>query len=146
MPEIFTPEWAETWCQALNEDATYAKVARTWEGSLLLVMEADPDYGISEPRSVWADLWHGKCRKARVGKPEDFEQADFVLQAPASIWYLLLTGQVGPIPAIIRGQLRLAKGNLMALLPYVRAAQRLVAVAVEIGTTFPKVPETDEKA
>ncbi len=146
MPEIFTPEWAHAWCRALNQDATYAHVARSWEGSLLMVMEADPAYGVPEPRSVWADLWHGKCREARVGLPEDWERADFVLQAPARVWYLLLTGQMGPIPAIVRGQLRLAKGNLMALLPYVRAAQRLVAVAVEIGTTFPKVPEQDEMA
>ncbi len=141
MPEIFTSEWAERWCQALNADATYARVARTWEGSLLLVMEADPDYGLETPRYVLADLWHGRCRQARVAGPEDVEAADYVLQAPATVWYRLLTGDVGPIPALVRGQLRLVKGNLMALLPYVRAAQRLVEVATQIGTTFPKTPE-----
>jgi len=139
--EVFTQPWAEAWCQALNQDETYARVARRWEGALLLVMEADPAYGLPEPRYVWVDLWHGACRAARVGTPADAARAAFVLQAPASVWYRILKGEMGPIAALVRGQLRLKKGNLMALVPYVRAAERLVANAVAIGTRFPKTPQ-----
>lgn len=142
MPEIFTQDWADAWCRALNQDPIYARVARTWEGSLLLVMEPDPAYGLLEPRAVFVDLWHGRCRGARAAGPEDEARAAFILKAPAAVWYRLLSGEIGPIPALVRGQLKLTKGNLMALLPYVRAAQRLVAVATQIGTTFPKTPSS----
>ncbi len=141
MFEVFTEAWARAWCEALNRDEVYARVARTWEGSLVLLMEPDPRYGIEAPRGVWVDLWHGRCREARPLQEGDLERARYVLQGPAAVWYAVLSGELGPIPALIRGQLRLVRGNLMGLLPYVRAAQRLVAVAVAIGTYFPRQPQ-----
>lgn len=144
MYEVFTQPWAEAWCRTINQDEDYARVARRWEGPLLLVMDPDPNYGIEAPRYVWVDLWHGRCREARVGTPEDVDRAVFVLQAPASVWHRILQGEIGPIAALIRGMLHLKKGNLMALVPYVRAAERLVANAVAIGSHFPKNPNAPQ--
>ncbi len=139
--EVFTEAWAKAWCQALNGDAQYATAARQWEGALLLKMTPDPAYGIETPRAVWADLWHGRCREARVAREGDEAGADYVLEGPAAVWYDLLTGRSNPLAAILRGQLRLTKGNLMRLLPFTRAARLLVEHAVAIGTRFPKTPD-----
>ena len=136
-PEIFTHPWAQDFCQALNANERYRRVARTWEGALLLVMEADPTRGIPTTRAVYLDLHHGECRGARAAGPEDADAAPYVLTATPAVWKAILQGELPPIAAILRGKLRLTKGNMMALVPHVRAAQELVATAARLPTRFP---------
>ncbi len=136
-PEIFTAPWAEAFCQALNANERYRRVARTWEGALLLVMEADPARGIPATRAVFLDLHHGQCRAARAAAPDDAAHAPYVLTATPAVWKAILQGELPPIAAILRGKLRLTKGNMMALVPHVRAAQELVATAARLPTAFP---------
>ncbi len=136
-PEIFTLAWARAFCQALDANARYRRVARTWEGALVLVMEADPDHGIPTPRAVHLDLAQGHCHAAWAGVPEQAPPAAYRLRATPRVWKAILTGDLPPIAALLRGQLHLEQGNTLALLPYVRAAQELVATAARLPTTFP---------
>ena len=135
--EIFTPDWATAFCRALNANARYARVARTWEGALLLVMEADAARGIPHTRAVYLDLHHGQCRAAQAGPPASLPAAAYVLSATPGVWKQILNGELPPIAAILRGRLHLKQGNLMALVPHVRAAQELVATAARLPTHFP---------
>ncbi len=134
-PELFTAAWAQAFCQALNANPRYRQVARSWEGALLLVIEADPARGFPQARAVWLDLHHGQCRGASTQADES--RAAYVLRAAPATWKAILQGQLPPIAAILRGSLRLTKGNMMALVPHVRAAQELVATAARLPTTFP---------
>lgn len=133
--EVFTEEWAREWCAALNGSETYRAAAATWEGSVALVMRSDAGGGDGGDgdRAVFLDLWHGECRAARRATADDLVRATYVLEATASDWRELLEGRMVPAMALLAGRLRLTRGSLATLLPYVGAARELVATATALG-------------
>ena len=137
MPEIFTQEWAEAWCRAINENPDYREAARTWEGEVALVLSADAGAGVAEDRVVIADLWHGECRGARAAGTSDLEPVPFVIRAGLAVWRDVLEGRTDPIVGLMGGKLKLEKGSLFKLLPYARAAKEMVASAQAVDTQFP---------
>jgi putative sterol carrier protein len=120
----------------LNQREGYRAAAATWEGAILLVMLGD---GAGQERRVFLDLWHGDCRDARAAGPEDEAAARYVLTGTVAAWQQVLTSAVAPLVAIMTGKLRLSKGSLVELIPYVNAAKELVAAAALVQATFPAV-------
>jgi putative sterol carrier protein len=135
--EIFTHEWAVGWAEKINQNPSYRKAATTWEGELALIMSADADMGIPEPRAVVADLWHGECRSAVARTTDALDQVPFMIEAPPEVWKSVLAGRTDPIVGLMSGKLKLAKGGLFALLPYARAAKELVVSASQVETAYP---------
>lgn len=74
---------------------------------------------------------------ARAASQEDEAEARYVLSGTVVAWQQVLTGSVAPLLAIMTGRLRLSKGSLMELLPYVTAAKELVAAASRVPARFP---------
>lgn len=135
--EVFTESWAQAWAEELNHSAAYAKSALTWEWPLVLVMEADPDENIPDPRAIYVDLYHGKCRAARVATAADLDSAPYVIAGDPFTWREVMDGQLEAIAGIMRGRLVLTRGNMVVLARYVPAATELVRAAARIESTFP---------
>ncbi len=135
--EVFTDEWAEAWKNELNQSASYAKAAQTWEWPMVLVMDADPDEMIPEQRAVYVDLYHGQCRSARVAAPDDLDTAPYVITADPYTWREVMEGNLEAIAGIMRGRLVLTRGNMVVLARYVAAATELVNAAARIESAFP---------
>ena len=129
--DAFSEAWAAAWGRALNASEGYRRAAARWEGSVVL-RQAD------DGRGVFLDLWHGDCRAARLASTADGEAAVYVLEATRADWRELMTGRLAPILALMTGKLRLAKGDLMALVPYAAAAGALIGIAGTIETSFPE--------
>jgi putative sterol carrier protein len=136
--EVFTAEWSRACCQALNERPNYASVAADWRDAVVLVMGADPALGIHDDRAVFLDLYEGACRGTRVATAEDRASAPFVLRADAASWRRILSGDTDPVSAVMRGELRLERGSLMAMAMYAPAAREMLAAASEAGGVFPR--------
>jgi putative sterol carrier protein len=136
-PEIFTAPWAAAWRRELNASPAYREKAATWEGAVALRMSADPALGVAEPRAVWLDLHHGACRDARPATPADLDGAAYLFDAEPAVWKEVLGGRLSPVAALLGGRLRLLKGSVMSLLPYVAAAQELMVTASLIYRQFP---------
>jgi putative sterol carrier protein len=136
-PDLFTAPWAAAWRLELNASSVYREKAASWEGAVALRMSADPALGVAEPRAVWLDLHHGACRDARMATPEDLDAAAYVIEAAPAIWRELLGGRLSPLAALLGGKLRLLRGNVMSLLPYITAAQELLVTAAVIQRQFP---------
>jgi len=135
MPHTFpSAEWVAELERQINASEAYAQAARTWEGDLTFVIEGVP--GADKPMVIYLDLWHGKCRSARAGDEAAVPAAKFKINAPIGNWKRVITKQIGPIPAIVSGQLRL-HGNLAYVMRHVRAAQELVECATRVDTEFP---------
>lgn len=134
--EMFTNEWAEAWGKEIRANEDYREAARKWQWPMVLTMKAAPELGLLE-RSVWLDLFEGDCREARSAVPADVEAAHYVIAADAKTWKRVLDGDLEPIPGLIRGKLKLVKGGLVSLLPYVTAAKEMVASATRVDTSFP---------
>ena len=134
---IFSDVWARSWGERLATSDAYRTAADKWEGDIVMVLEPDAKMGI-EKQSVYLDLMHGDCREARAATERDLDEAVYVISARAENWKKILEGSLDPIMALMRGKLKLEKGNLGSLLPHTSAAKELVVAAREIETDFPE--------
>ena len=135
--EVFTEEWCTACCGRLNARESYRTAAADWEGSVVLVMTADPAQGVDAERAVWIDAQHGICHDSHVASTVERSQATYVLQADPAGWQRLLDGQADPVSSLMTGKLKLVRGNLFALAKYAPAAKEMVLAAGEVGGTFP---------
>jgi putative sterol carrier protein len=135
--EVFTEEWSHACCAQLNQHEPYKSAASTWEGSIAMVMRADPKQGLTEDRASWFDLHHGACRSARAATAEDREQAAYVMSAPPAVWKQIFNRQLEPISAIMFGKLKLERGSMFTLARYTTAAKEMVIAASMVDAVFP---------
>lgn len=133
--DLFSDAWAAALGHALAESVDYRRAAARWEGDLVLSWtgEAGASHG-----GAYLDLLHGDCRAARAAREEDLASAAFVIAGALPAWLAVLEGRAEPLGAIMRGQLRLRRGSLARLMPFVEAARLLVAAARTVPTRFPE--------
>ncbi|QBS38210.1 Fis family transcriptional regulator [Thermaerobacter sp. FW80] len=136
--QAFTEEWAKAYKERINANANYREAARTWEWPLAFVLEADPSLGIEEERAIILDLYKGECRDARVGTKADLENVPYVISADAYTWKQVMDGELDPLAAMMRGKLKILKGDMGVLSGYVIAAKELVNSAQQVETEFPE--------
>jgi putative sterol carrier protein len=134
---LYSEEWAQAAAAVIASSDAYKQAARTWEGSMIFTVQADPSLGIAENRSVFFDLWHGECRGGRVASAEDIASATYIVSADAFTWRQVLEGKLEPIAGLMRGKLKLVRGNMAVLARYVQAAKELVHAATQVDTEFP---------
>lgn len=132
--EVFTEPWAEAWADELKSSDAYRQAAAKWEGSLVIEMAADGD---GSGPAVFLDLWHGDCRGARLSGGDERETADFLISGSAEAWERILAGQLEPIFGLMSGKLKLRRGSLAKLTPFLTAAQELVRAAGRVDSHFP---------
>jgi len=133
---VFSDDWACACAQALNQSSAYRAAAATWEGAIMLNMQA-PGPG---ERRVYLDLWHGDCRAARAAGDEEEHLARYILSGTLDAWRAVLEGRTAPLVAVMTGRLRLTKGALAELVPFAGAARELVAAAASVASTWPESP------
>ena len=132
---VFSDAWARAWCAGLNESETYREAAATWEGSVALIVAAGAE---ASSGGVFVDLARGACRAARTATPGDLDTATFVIAGAAPVWRGLLEGRTELLAALLRGQLRIVRGNLGTLLRYLAAARHMIEAATRLETDFPQ--------
>ena len=136
MHRPFTQPWADAFCAALQADPAYHDAARGWPWPVALVLDARPELGYPADVAVELALDRGACHGARVLSP-DASTAPIALAASYDVWKEIQLGGLEPVPAVMSGRLRLARGSLMTLMMHVGAATALVACARQVPTAFP---------
>jgi putative sterol carrier protein len=126
--------WIKVLCQELNRSKTYAQAAKKWEGDFYFIIE--PEGGMKEPAIFYVDLWHGKCREAKIVADEGEKQPAFRMSAPLSAWRKVIEKKLDPIQGLLTRQLQL-KGNMTMIMRNVKAAQELVNCCTLVPTQFP---------
>jgi putative sterol carrier protein len=127
-----TPEWADAYQQVVQEDEEYKRLARGWEGTVVLHTIAEPEAGIDHDVYILLDLWHGECRKVRLVPAEAGEAADYVISGSYSTWKLVGNGSLRTDKALMQGKLKL-KGDLATLTRYRMAAERLGKLSAHLN-------------
>ena len=135
--QLYSDEWAKAAAGVIAASDSYKQAARTWEGSMVFTLQADPSLGVPENRSVFFDLWHGECRDGRSATQQDLEAATYIISADAYTWQQVMEGKLEPIAGLMRGKLKLVRGNMAVLARYVLAAKELVRSATQVETEFP---------
>lgn len=132
----FTPEWVALYEKAIQNDAAYKEAAKDWEGSVILHVLPDPNYGVDIDLYVFMDLWHGDCRYVRIVPTDAGEAGDFVISGALERWMQVARKQLDATKGMMQGKLKL-KGDLPSIVRAVKAAQRLTDLAAEVGGKFP---------
>ena len=136
MPEFPTEEWFQALIQAIDASEEYAEYAATWEGDVIIQVEAEPDKGLAADVHGLLDLWHGRCRGGGIVDEERAATAEFAVRAPYSRWKDVIHGDLEPVKGLVQGKLRV-RGDLPKILRYVKGTQELAYIAGQVDTTFP---------
>jgi putative sterol carrier protein len=136
VPEFPTEEWFQAYIEAIDNSDEYAEYAATWEGDVIILVEAEPDKGVAADVHGLLDLWHGGCRGGGIVDEERASVAEFVVRAPYSRWKDVIHGDLEPIKGLVQGKLRV-RGDLPKILRYVKGTQELAYIAGQVDTTFP---------
>lgn len=125
-------EWIERYMELLNKNDRYEDAAKTWEGDFIFEITPDGEI-VTEPIRFYIDLWHGKCRSARMAEPGD--TAEFTYAGPYKNWRALFDGKIDPIKGIMARKFKL-DGDMGKVMRYTKAAMELVATTRQIPTKF----------
>jgi len=134
--EVFTQDWAVAWGEAIRASDGYRTAARRWRWPMVIIMSFGPELDLPE-RSVFLDLFEGDCREARSATETDWAAVPYVLSGDFHAWKQVLERELDPILALMTGKLKLEKGSLASLIPYVTAAREMVAAAAQVPYRFP---------
>jgi putative sterol carrier protein len=134
--KAFSDEWAKAYKDEINKSAVYKQAGAGWEGSVGLVVEAEPEKNFPEDRGVFMDLWHGEARDIRVGSRADAEAADFVITGPYSRWKQVAQKELDSTKAMMQGKLKL-KGDLPTIVRYTKASQEMTECTTRIPVEYP---------
>jgi len=135
-----TPEWAEAYRKAINENANYKDAAGPegfppdgWEGDFLFIIE--PSGNLDHEIRMFVGLYHGECTGARIVEEEEEVDTEYVYSGPYDAWVQVIKKELDPIRGLLAGKFKL-KGDMAKVLRATRAAQELVVSTTMIDTEF----------
>jgi putative sterol carrier protein len=140
----FTPEWVSLYEEIIQKDAEYKEAAKDWEGTVVLHVEAAPEYGLDIDLYIFMDLWHGDCRSIRIVPTEDGAAGDFVITGSLERWVQVGKKELDSTKGMMQGKLKL-KGDLPTIVRAVRASQRLTDLSSEVGGKYPTELSDEDK-
>ncbi len=124
-----SPEWLKELERKLNSDEKYARIAKNWEGDILINVE--PEGPLKEPLFYYLDLWHGTCRKVDILTGTAGVKPAFILTAPYDNIIKILLGKLDPMQAMMTRRLRV-QGNMAVMMRNVPVVLDFVRCAREI--------------
>lgn len=134
--EAYSPEWAAAFKAEINKSPIYKQAAAAWEGSVGLVVLAEPDKNVPEDNGIFLDLWHGEARDVKVVGREEAEKADFVITGSYSRWKKVATKELDATKGIMLGQLKL-RGDFPTIVRYTKASQELTECTTRVAVRWP---------
>jgi len=114
-----------------NADPEYLELAKGHNASYTLVLEPEPEKGITEQIVVGFDNVDGKVNEVWLEQ----RPTQFTLSAPYGVWVDILRGKMGPTKAIASRKLR-TQGPFVQLLQGANRIIRWVEVLRTIPTEF----------
>lgn len=135
MPQFMSDAWVTAFSERLNDSAAYKSAGKGWKTTLVLAVLPEPSKGI-EAAAMEIALEDGVCKSvSRIEGPGPYE-AEYVIRGIADNWKKLLTKEVFPVPAIMKGDLQLVKGGTTALMMKMNAVQALLDEAGALPTKY----------
>ncbi|MHB8717918.1 MAG: SCP2 sterol-binding domain-containing protein [Candidatus Dormibacteria bacterium] len=134
--DAYSPEWAQAFKDEINRSPVYKQAAANWEGTVGLVVLAEPDKNVPDDMGIWLDLWHGEAREVRPTTREEAASAQYVITGSYSRWKKVSKGEMDATKGIMLGQLKL-KGDFPTLVRYTKASQELTRCTTRVPVNWP---------
>jgi putative sterol carrier protein len=133
--DAYSPEWAEAFKAEINASPVYKQAAANWEGTVGLVVLAEPDKNVPEDMGIFLDLWHGEARDVRICPRPEAEAAQFVITGSYSRWKKVAKNELDATKGIMLGQLKL-RGDFPTLVRYTKASQELTNCTTRVDVNW----------
>ncbi len=124
-------EYLEAIKERSNADAKYLELAKGHNASYTLVLEPEPEQGVTGQTIVGFDNVDGEMNQVWLGQ----RPTEFTLSAPYSVWVDILRGKMGPTKAIASRKLK-TQGPFLQLLQGGSRIIRWVEILRTIPTEF----------
>jgi putative sterol carrier protein len=134
--KAYSAEWAQAYKDEINRSAVYKQAAAGWEGSVGLVVLAEPDKNVPDDLGIFMDLWHGEARDVRITSRDEAEKADFVITGPYSRWKQVSKKELDATKGIMLGQLKL-RGDFPTIVRYTKASQEMTECTTRVPVEWP---------
>lgn len=129
--ELGSEDYLTLFKERINSDDEYEKLAKTVDDSYTLILQAEPEKGVSDTMIVGFEIKEGKMTDLWTGERD----TSFILSARYRVWVDILLGKIGANRAFITRKLKI-KGNMPRLLKTAKATDRMVQLLRELPTTF----------
>src|SRR5512137_486408 len=134
--KALTQEWMDAYKAAIISDPDYKEIAKGWEGSVSLIVNADPSKGVSETIYVFMDYWHGDVGEFVVCDKAKAESAKFVMTGDYSRWKQVALKELDATKGLMQGKLKM-KGDLPYVVRQVRVVNKVVDILGNVETLWP---------
>ncbi|MFB6470361.1 MAG: Fis family transcriptional regulator [Vulcanisaeta sp. AZ3] len=144
-----SPQWAEAYCKALNENQEYKEAAKDWIWDVVFVATNIPDTVISTLFQLMGitgvsttaiamkfKLRNGTCQGSEFYIDASKSDAEYILEADYLLWKDLIQGKVDPVGAILSKKIRIKKGSFLTLVQFSSAAIKMTNTAMKVPTKF----------
>ena len=131
-----TQGWLEAWKEKIAQSSQYREIAKNWEGSVAIIVNADPERGIAAPIHLFTDYWHCEVRDFLICDEAKARSANFVMSGDYARWKQVAKKELDPTKALMQGKLKL-KGNLAYIVLHIRTVNKVVDLLCEVETIWP---------
>ena len=126
-------EYVKKLSEMLNSSKEFEEAAKGWEGDFLFSIT--PDGNLKEEIRMYADLWNGTCREARILSKGEEKETIFALKGPYSKWKAMLKKEIDPIKAILYEEIEF-KGDMSKVTTYLPALKIMIDILTSVETEF----------
>ncbi len=134
--KAFTQEWMDAWKKIINGSKEYREIAKEWEGSVSITVNADPSKNVPEPVYMFTDYWHGDALEFLICDAAKAQTAKFIMSGDYSRWKQVAKKELDATKALMQGKLKL-KGDLTYFVRNVKTINKVVDLLTEVNTIFP---------
>lgn len=134
--KAFTQEWMDAWKQKIVESKEYREIAKNWEGSVSITVNADPSKNVPQPVYMFTDYWHGDVRDFMICDQAKAQTANFIMTGDYTRWKQVAKKELDATKALMQGKLKL-KGDLTYVVRNVKTVNKVVDILTEVNTLFP---------
>jgi len=134
--KAFTQEWMDEWKKTINASKEYKEIAKDWEGSVSITVNADPSKNVPEPVYMFTDYWHGDALDFLICDNAKAQTAKFVMSGDYARWKQVAKKELDATKALMQGKLKL-KGDLTYVVRNVKTINKVVDLLTEVNTIFP---------
>ena len=131
-----TQEWLDAWKQKIADSKEYKEIAKDWEGSVSIIVNADSSKNLPEPAYLFTDYWHGDVRDFVLCDEARAQSAKFIMSGDYVRWKQVAKKELDATKALMQGKLKL-KGDLTYVVRNVKTINKVIDLLTQVNTIWP---------
>jgi putative sterol carrier protein len=134
--KAFTQEWMDAWKEKIAQSKEYKEIAKDWEGSVSITVNADPSKNLPAPVYTFSDYWHGDVKEISLCDEARAQTAKFVMTGDYARWKQVAKKELDATKALMQGKLKL-KGDLTYVVRNIKTVNKVIDLLTEVNTIWP---------